>query len=81
MRENAILASGFKCPSGRQEMAWWKGLPIIPQMNKNFDAIKESVGQPDRYALNLFFSDSRLEYNFTFYSSLVQNVSDQNNRR
>ncbi|KAF0991119.1 hypothetical protein HZS_107 [Henneguya salminicola] len=47
-RENGILACGFKCPWCRQEM-------VLVEMSKNFDGIKESVGQPDRYASNLFF--------------------------
>ncbi|KAF0990465.1 hypothetical protein HZS_6877 [Henneguya salminicola] len=61
MRENGILASRFKCLSVDKKWFWWKLLPRNPKMNKNFDAIKESVGQPDRYASNIFFSDSRLE--------------------
>ncbi|KAF0985352.1 hypothetical protein HZS_4791 [Henneguya salminicola] len=55
MRENGILASGFKFHFADKKWSRWKLLPINPQMNKNFDAIKESLGQSDRYASNLFF--------------------------
>ncbi|KAF0990642.1 hypothetical protein HZS_3546 [Henneguya salminicola] len=55
MRENCILAFDLNVNRADKKWSLWKLLPINPQMNKNFDAIKESVGQSDRYASNLFF--------------------------